>query len=170
MQHCQGWEFSQCSQLQWELCAPGADPASAVKSEGKYSCIVHFFPNLTLSAWLAAQHIGSCDRNCWGRNCFPAWICGVTEHSAPFWPENLQVVLLLREKFSEASLSWGRAASAGWVSRDVAPRIHFPGFLCGKQCLVRGLSLREGQRMCLGLCWVQGAPGDSGGDITGCVF
>lgn len=54
--------------------APGADPAclgseqeagpvSAVRSEGKYSCTVHFFANLTLSAWLAAQHFAFCGGN-----------------------------------------------------------------------------------------------------------
>lgn len=70
MQHCQGWELSQCSQLQWELCDPAclgreqeAGHISAVKSEGKYSCIAHFFPNLTLSAWLAAQRFGFCGGN-----------------------------------------------------------------------------------------------------------
>lgn len=66
---CQGWELS--AVLTAPVGTPGlvlgrgqaAGSVSAVGSEGKYLCTVHFFPNLTLSAWLASQHFGSCAGN-----------------------------------------------------------------------------------------------------------
>lgn len=80
----------------------------------------------------------------------------MTEHSAAFWlRKSASALLLLCEKLPEASLSWGeQLLLGGGAVRGL------PGFAARVPGQKSVPGSGQWQRMCLGLCWVQGAPGD----------